>query len=170
MENGNAYTLATIQTLKSLLGDEILTDVKKWTLEKESAIRLPIETQYNDAKRRLENINSYKDYVMKLKKWMNVATKFGSIILVFLLSNFMKEYLISHKLNNFVLQDYIILIASGFFAVLLFLMAFIEKTHINFDLTKSENIERKLLLEEISKLEALKNADIERLIKSRDIY
>jgi cellulose biosynthesis protein BcsQ len=56
LEKGNEFTLAVVQTLKSILGDEIRAELDSWLLSKTSALREPIETQYSDAEKELESL------------------------------------------------------------------------------------------------------------------
>jgi MinD-like ATPase involved in chromosome partitioning or flagellar assembly len=52
-ENGNSFTIAVMQTVRGLLGDEIEKDVKAWTQNRAEAIRQPIAVQFSDLEREL---------------------------------------------------------------------------------------------------------------------
>ncbi len=52
-ENGNAFTVAVMQTVRGLLGNEIEADIKLWAEKRADAIRQPIKTQYDDLEREL---------------------------------------------------------------------------------------------------------------------
>jgi cellulose biosynthesis protein BcsQ len=56
LEKGNEFTLAVVQTLRSILGDEIGVDLDNWLQSRTAALREPIETQYQDAERELESL------------------------------------------------------------------------------------------------------------------
>jgi cellulose biosynthesis protein BcsQ len=55
-ENGNSFTLAVMQTVRSLFGEEIESDIKNWTKTRAEAIRQPIQAQYSDLERELAAI------------------------------------------------------------------------------------------------------------------
>jgi MinD-like ATPase involved in chromosome partitioning or flagellar assembly len=52
-ENGNSFTIAVMQTVRGLLGDEIEKDVKAWTQNRAEAIRQPIAVQFSNLEREL---------------------------------------------------------------------------------------------------------------------
>jgi cellulose biosynthesis protein BcsQ len=55
-ENGNAFTLAVLQTIRSLLGDEIDAELDRWMKTRVEAIRRPIEDRYTDLERELAEV------------------------------------------------------------------------------------------------------------------
>lgn len=55
-ENGNSFTLAIMQTVRSLFGEEIESDINNWIKTRAEAIRQPIESQYADLERELAAI------------------------------------------------------------------------------------------------------------------
>jgi cellulose biosynthesis protein BcsQ len=56
LERGNEFTLAVLQSLRSILGDKIGPQLDNWLQTRASALREPIEIQYKDAKRELESL------------------------------------------------------------------------------------------------------------------
>ena len=54
-EKGNSYTLALLNTIQSLLGDIIESDINLWKKDKEETLRTPIFDQLNDIRNELHN-------------------------------------------------------------------------------------------------------------------
>lgn len=50
---GNAFTIAVMQTVRSLLGDEIEKDISDWVENRAAMIRRPLEEQYADLEKEL---------------------------------------------------------------------------------------------------------------------
>jgi cellulose biosynthesis protein BcsQ len=56
IENGNAYTLAIMQTVGTLFGDELGKDIEVWKSSRADAIRRPLNEQYEDLEKELAGI------------------------------------------------------------------------------------------------------------------
>lgn len=52
-ENGNAFTIAVMQTVRGLLGDEVEKDLTAWVKSRAEAIRQPVDVQYSGLEREL---------------------------------------------------------------------------------------------------------------------
>jgi cellulose biosynthesis protein BcsQ len=59
-EKGNAYTLAIMNTISSLLGDEIKEEIAKWKQEKEDLIKEPVRTQLAAIESKIEDLEKAK--------------------------------------------------------------------------------------------------------------
>jgi cellulose biosynthesis protein BcsQ len=67
-ENGNAYTLAILQVVSSLLGDEVKDEIDKWKLEKEDRIKEPVLKQLDEIESKINSLEKVRidiDYKMR---------------------------------------------------------------------------------------------------------
>ncbi|GGB18618.1 ParA family protein [Puia dinghuensis] len=91
LQDGNDFTLAIMQTLRSLLRDSISEEIERWTRERPVRLREPIKVQYEDAKQELKNLLSVSGKNgNKWLRWMlNLifAYLFGDLLFSFLWRN-----------------------------------------------------------------------------------
>ena len=180
LENGNEHTLAVIQTLKSLLGESISTEIDVWTNGRAASIRQPIEDQYADTERQLDALMEEKWASIdesRRRTFTNILSLVGltGAFLAILFWLFQWVLLPRPGLLGFFLisQPVWLLVLALLISVLLALLLnrlifrrdrrtsdserFLQESRI------SRQIE--ILNEKLGKLEALRAADLETLIR-----
>jgi len=173
MENGNDHTLAIIRIVKSLLGENISLDLNTWMNRRVSVIRQPLEKQYEELEGQLkENIRlmdrlEYENEKRIIKKAF-IYTGFVALGIIILFGIFLSVF----KINTLTVWGVLI-----FEVVLLALLLIIRRTlsskmkeNPDYQFDKSRLLRQQSVLEErLKKLEALRTADLETLIKSKRI-
>jgi len=167
LENGNLYTLAVMQTLKSLLGDTISTELQSWTKERAASISLPIEDQYKDTEKELQTLIQEKFIIEKkaMQKRAFFRIGFLSVALTLLLLSvfYLKDLMIMNLPLSIGIS--IIIVTLG-----LVVLLFASKNEENTDTYMSESRMRRkqeILENRLRNLEALKAGDLETLVKFR---
>jgi cellulose biosynthesis protein BcsQ len=180
LENGNEYTLAIIRIVKSLLGDSISSDLDKWMKQHVAIIRQPINKQYEDLELQLkENIRLQEQ--LRIKSEKHVVFRLSQFVLVIFaaIMAILFSFLIFFPQTIFYITDPIyflitILIFETF--ILSFTFPFLRdvakktKESPEYQFNKSRLIRQQSVLEErLKKLEVLKTADLETLIRHKKI-
>ncbi len=167
LERGNAYTIAVMQTLRSIFAEEIDTEMAKWLENKASALREPLDIQYKDATRELEGLIRQR-HVAKSKALRERFVQFniGGVTVVTLIGVYVY---FGPKLGSTTFwavlpalmgaMALIILLAIRFFGVLPSIGLDIEDTHMR--------IQQEAIEQRIKKLEMLRQADPESLLLLR---
>jgi cellulose biosynthesis protein BcsQ len=181
-ENGNEFTLAIIRTLESLLGDAIIPDIEIWTKERANIIRQPVEDQYQDIEKQLAHLMNMRlkiekrtlGYILK-NSWSKILLSIivcASLSLLFEIV--FKAYGITintDKLQMLFLTAIPIILSS------IGIIIFIKKEQTTrgrtiFTDDSKNNLEQlrvrrqiEILEEKLHKLEVLRGADLETLIK-----
>jgi cellulose biosynthesis protein BcsQ len=177
LENGNDYTLAILQTIKGLLDEDISKELKAWTEKRSAIIRQPILDQYSDTEKELDTLNH-----QRIKLLHTIERRRSVIPLAQFATFFVSEIIFSGLLYS-----------SSFFSSTSFNLAFalfvgtaisIWVTYVAGDAisgylfgtsSTEKSIEMKQiemdrqqkgLQEKLRKLEFLKDADLEILIKN----
>jgi len=169
-ENGNAFTIALMQTVRTLLGDDIEKDVKLWTENRAEAIRLPIKAQYNDLENELgfilEESAKAEAQQRRLDRWsfmgnIGIAAASAGIGLVFISDKG------AANANLVALVTGAVSIAAIGLAIhKLFVVRLAPKTADKLDLAKL-NRRRQVIEDQLKKLETLRAADPEALLRAR---
>ena len=172
LEYGNEHTLAIMQTLKSLLSEEIIEDINKWAEERVSYIRQPLVVQYEDAENELAGLIKER-ILFEKKKSLRIIFRVafnGSFIflLIYLLLIYGKGEI--RKLMEITAD----IVPFGWLLILL-LMFFMITVLVNLPSKKGvreieeSRYERQIeiLEDKLKKLEILRKADLSTLIKSK---
>lgn len=174
-ENGNEHTLAIMQTLKTLMGDNIAIEIDKWTSDRAASIKQPIENQYLDIEKELETLIQERYTILKRsqKRKMYRVMSITTIITTIITGGFffLNQYFLKNEMTSFYDKGTLFLIPAVLMSILVVLIEFIFKPILK---TPESEIEQtrlqrreKILEEKLRKLEMLKSADLESLIKSR---
>ena len=167
LENGNDFTLAIIQTLKSLLGDTISTELQSWTKQKAALISQPIEDQYKDIEKELQFILKEKYELEKRAENKKIIAKLG-----FIISSFSTVIILSGiYLHIFLISDWRFQIFFITFSIFTIIFArYLTKDEINKNFYMSESRIRRTqerLENRLDKLDSLRSGDLETLLKYR---
>lgn len=167
LEYGNEFTLAILQTIKVLLGDEIKNEIDDWVENKSAIIREPIQTQYQDAKIQLENLyaNAQKQKIKKSRKTLLklAITSILGILAIALLQN---AAIFENELNK--IEKYIVAFILGtLFAICISII--IEKIFILTEDYSDHVTKREIqdMEDKLKKLDGMRNAEFVTLIKRR---
>lgn len=182
LENGNEHTLAVLQCLKSLLAETIAAELDAWAQSKAAAIRQPIEEQYRDTEKELDGLLQLR-FRLESHYERSRRRKLLSIVPVFEVMTLLFVTIIliiwSPKLG---MGDRLISFRTPFeasvFVLLVLSLAAILALRIWHRFSMPEGVDEKTRLEEfrirrheatledrLRKLEALRAADLETLIK-----
>lgn len=173
IEFGNEYTIAIMQTLKSLLGEEAEIEINKWSEDRAYKIRMPLETQYLDAEKELFSLLQAKKDVARKKEINNLKftalVPLSAIMAMYLLYIFDKKTLLS---NIFPIIEPLMYITLASTFLIAFVILYKPKILVRPYDAKKEIEEARLdrqyevVVERLKKLEALKSADYKTLIKN----
>jgi MinD-like ATPase involved in chromosome partitioning or flagellar assembly len=183
LERGNEFTLAVVQTLRSILGDEIGEDLDGWLSSRTAVLREPIQTQYQDAERELESlireqakIKLREDKSRLLRRNIAASAAFlgGGVVLYFLrnvLSTFpdVTDPILSMLRKSLPLQWVAVgsFVAVAYFYLLRLVPGAKSSTEDMEVENERFNRQREALKERLKKLEALKSADAAVLFRTR---
>ena len=178
-ENGNEFTLAIVQALRSIFGEDIEEALDTWLNSRVAALREPIKTQYHDVELRLESLLRQRAYIRqrntlaKNKKLLFAAIPVSASAFAFAIGyRFMRQGLIGihWPLTTPVLAEIGIVMLVALSSYVLLLMRGNLNSDPEWEVSDSR-IERQLaiLQDRLAKLEALKSADVEVLVKNRAV-
>jgi hypothetical protein len=173
LEFGNEYTLAIMKTLKILLGEDISNQIDNWAKQHSSLIREPIVIQYEDIERKLFVIKKLKSQYERKRYLLGTIINVCLILLfpaiIMALSPYLIKQLALFEKNPSIVAIAISILIALAVAVLSF-NKFINKviTSETDNLTK-DRMERQILVleEQLKKLEILREADLETLIREK---
>lgn len=180
LDKGNEFTLAVMQTLKSLLGDAISRELDDWVTKRSTLIREPVEQQYHDVEKRLNDLLEMK---MNMEKKYRLRTKLirtGGFIAIYLsLAATILWFLEIYKKTPsdiVTLSSVVVWILAGIMGAGISLIVgeriiklITSKKSPQADYIEQSRIRRQMeiLEEKLRKLEVLRSADLETLIKSK---
>jgi hypothetical protein len=171
LETGNDYTLAMMQTIRVLFGEEIESSLNEWSHDKSSIIIEPIKKHYNNIEKQLQSVME-KQFKMERRIKLR-SLLFSSLALTSILSIFAIVFIsplnrkffydIFLKTDMYILLPIIALggIVGIFFDYIPKLFFKSEKSIAKANLER----QRKMLEERLNKLDLLKQADFQTLIK-----
>lgn len=176
LETGNEFTLAVMQTLKSLFNEELSEDFSSWILEKASPIKEPLKIQYNDTLKKLEIMFEIRSDLQKKSLYQSIFSKIKpfALIIPILLSTIIITFTTKldvtklKSLSSIDLLQYSLLILCPI-AIFSIIEVFLKsKQNPNVDI-EEYRIRREInsLEEKLKKLESLIELSPEDLIKSR---
>ena len=173
-EAGNPFTLAIIQTVRGLLGDEIDSDIKEWMETRADAIRRPVEKQYDDLERELKAIVGSTSGVQLALAQRQLVRNLAAAVLVSVVTFGLSSVI---RMRGFDLSGLgftgTVMYITLFVGVLVFLFAirdaFLVREPVELLLERSKLERRREVLEtSLRKLETLRSADPESLLRIRD--
>jgi cellulose biosynthesis protein BcsQ len=160
LENGNEFTLAIIQTLKTLLGEEISIEIESWKALKEGNFKKPIDEQYHLLEARLASINKKE---LKQKRIKALIISFMSLLLLFFI-----VYLSNSKLSKFEsISIFMKNNGSSFMLMLLGFSTIISIINLYKKSDSVENIEKEVIMEKLKKLGNLKYSNFDSIVRDR---
>ncbi|WP_294324705.1 ParA family protein [uncultured Chryseobacterium sp.] len=176
LEAGNEFTLAVMQTLKSLFNEELSEDFSSWILEKALPLKEPLQIQYDDTLKKLEIMFEIRNNLQKESFFQSIFSKIKpfAIIIPILLSTIIiiiNTKLDLNKLKNLSNSDLIqysllILCPIAIFSIIEVILKSNKKPHADIE---EYRIRREInsLEEKLKKLESLIELSPEDLIKSK---
>lgn len=83
-DTGTEHTLSVIQTLKGLVGDAIQNELKEWVQSRAAMIRQPMEQQYRDAEKELEQLLKTKKSLLEryARQFVLLLIAYGAVVFV----------------------------------------------------------------------------------------
>lgn len=183
LEYGNEFTLAIMQTMKSLFRDELSDELVQWSENKSTSIREPIELQYKDMEIQLDGLLKeeyrYKTQQYKWKLWLlsAIITIFLFAIIGFIVISYRiakETKVIDKSVGSGSITTILISILMAFVPIVLiviyrtWLKPFLFSNDSNEYLAQSR-LKREIsqVEEKLKKLGLLKHADLETLIKEK---
>jgi cellulose biosynthesis protein BcsQ len=172
MEHGNAYTLAVMQTLRTLLTDSIASEINIWKKSREAAIRQPVFFQYQDLEHELQDLVSQRSIVNLSLRARRIIERLKNLLIVFvpigvactILGSFPPSFVAPY--SEFLrLVGYGIVITSG---LALGMMQYFEPKagKLESEMEDRRLRRRQMVVEEqLKKLEVMKSADFEELMR-----
>jgi cellulose biosynthesis protein BcsQ len=169
LDRGNEFTLAIIQTLKSLLGEEIDEGLRGWLDARVATLREPVEIQYRDAEAELEGlIRARHEIEFRSRKRRLIAALFttmvaalGAASLAYL--RFWQPKLFSENVWLWLAGATAI---AGLVAYLLQQVRSFYNVTVDVDLKEARlRRQEEILHDRLKKLEALRRADAETLVR-----
>ncbi len=174
-ENGNPFTLAIMQTVRSLFGEEIERDIKNWTKTRAEAIRQPIDAQYSDLERELAAIMQVSAKGERAQKRRDLMAKTALIFAAIALTGIgltMIRTIISKDFDVYLWKytEYaLVSIGVAFATIQLLLRNFFDKGRsVDLELEQAKLERRRNVIEDtLRRLEALRAAEPESLLRER---
>lgn len=169
LEKGNEFTLAILQTLRSLFGDEIGEELRSWLELRAASLREPIETQYHDAERELEGLMRERYYAARRAQQSRLVLM--SVVMAVPLLGMM-SLLYFRLTDSKFFARYVWLLPTFSVAVLLIMVLIAYMTRalleprIEFGVRDARfRRQEDLVQERLKKLESLRQADLETLLR-----
>jgi cellulose biosynthesis protein BcsQ len=163
-EYGNEHTLAVLQTVRGLFGEDLSQDLEAWVAKRATIIREPIEEQYKDAELELEAILkegiALRQKRLQRRGWQLSAT---AVILVTALSATLATLWKTDSRVFLIVMAGAVVVATAAFVILAVSVDKSAKPEI-----EGARISRRVevIEEKLKKLEALRSADLETLIRN----
>ncbi|HSG38727.1 MAG TPA: ParA family protein [Thermoanaerobaculia bacterium] len=177
LDSGNEHTLAVLQSLKMLLDDQSREDLEAWEAKKIVTIRQPIEQQYKDVEIALTGLIFARHKLTEKRRRNNLfrmaygAGGASALLAGFLAFGWLPS--IERALESNSLQFLLVLLATLLAVTLGYFTAevFPGRSSAEIDIEESRLIRQEASLEDrLKRLEALKDADLEILLKARGDY
>lgn len=173
LEKGNDFTLAVVQTLRSIIGEQIGTELDAWLDSRAASLREPVETQYRDTERELESLVRDSAHTRERRSRQMFKVQMISVggFMVFLSVVFLtfKEVFFSYYSKESIWSIFFAILGAG--AIIPLIFRFVERI-------KGESVEREVELDRIqrqrqvlqdrlTRLEGLRSADLSTLVKAK---
>ncbi len=176
LDVGNEYTLAIMKTLRTLLGEEVAEEINLWANTRANVFRQPIEEQYEKMEQELKEIfmeHKKRELIYAKKELIFKITPaiIFLIIIIFFLAY--SPILFSNLKANFAW-----IMSGGLTAIMAIIISIFSISAKNVINSRSSekidvlrNKRREAYLEEkLRKLEALKDADFETIVKTNNTF
>ncbi len=174
LKYGNSFTLAVMQSLKKLLGEDLSSEIDKWAEGRASSIREPIEKQYFDAETELKGLIEQKHFqesklARKKLLYKVIATMVPLIAITMSFPLwFHTEYRLDSSRDS-IFFSYIIPILTVF--IVIFAVYFSSREIIPWIKSAEQEVEEARFMRQVSivedrlkKLEVLRKADLKTLV------
>ena len=153
-DNGNEFTLALIQTLKTLLGEDIAREIDEWKKQKTSVFVQPINKQYEYLKSRMIELESIEKR-NRLQK---------SVLLTLLTSALTVVGYYFYKYSS--LQENIFTLIAVFTAIATIFTYLVQKLWSD-KITYNGTLEKDVIYEKLKKLEILRYSDFDSIVRDK---
>ena len=175
LEHGNEFTLAVMQTLRTLLGDTADEEIQAWAASKESEIRRPIEEQYRDIEMEIQGLMTEEKRITLRKVQRKM---FSSLAVGTTASIFLTGFLLSSPMKSLIEKGFSTTIDSGIiltFTIIPVLVSLVFVLRARF-LTDLEGYDfdemqlerqRRFLEEKLKAVDTLRQADLRSLLKAK---
>ncbi|MCX7098254.1 MAG: ParA family protein [Methylococcales bacterium] len=166
---GNEYTLAVMKTLRMLLGEEVAQEIDLWANHRADVFRRPIKDQYEKLEQELEHI-----FMERKRREITNAKRETIVKFVLLLVSASMFVFIYAVAPDYPIIGKMLFFATSGLTLLLFtklpFFSWLAPTHESDSKEETDKLReyrRQAYLEEkLRKLEALKDADFETIIKT----
>jgi len=176
LDKGNTFTLAVMRTVKALLGDSIEGEINSWTEKRSYALREPLEEQYINAEKELQ-------YALYAQRKLEITYKKKRLFQAYslIIPMIFVPYFLYKFLNIPVFVEFFRIFGEGDVTMLLVMSIVILLPVVLFAVTsrlfgsarttESSRYERRIevLEEKLKQLEFLRSADLETILKDREI-
>ena len=182
MENGNPFTLALVQVVRSIFADELESEIKAWIGSRAAQLREPVQEQYRDLERELtaimintRNTESMRERYEVMQRILTYATMAMVAVIVavsldrlFGLSSYYSSGLARD--SNLAIATAGAGVAASMSTVLLMMTRSLQRSRsIKLEIEKARFERRREVLEDkLRRLEVLRAADPETLLRSVD--
>jgi len=177
LDYGNQFTLAIMQSLKKLIGEDLASEIDKWAEGRASSIREPIEEQYRDAEIELKGLMQQKVFLERktaYKKFMrSIRIALVPMVVLLTLSFYFVENpvdLLGPFYGTGLRRSTVIAILMTIVAIGLMVIAFTTQ---RWDRSAEREVEEARFMRQLSiveerlkKLEVLRKADLKTLVKA----
>jgi MinD-like ATPase involved in chromosome partitioning or flagellar assembly len=161
LETGNEYTLGVIQTLKTLLDEDVNKEIVNWENTKSNYLRQPIESTYHDLETELEALMFESQQLENKKRVLTRAGVIAGLIALSIALTLSSKYL-SVVWDSFELKLTMVTILVGSLGIVLTLFESLFRKKLEKQFPERAKIHRRqeYLEERLKKLEALRHADL----------
>lgn len=160
---GNQFTLALMQTLRSLLGKEASAQLDSWAEGRASQIREPLRNQYRDAELTLETLIQRKQQLERegrSQRWMQTTVLLNVFVML--------AIFVSRQTQDSSLDDLLGVYALLFGVISLTTYLYLRNLKNRSSAKEVEsariNIQIDIVTEELKRLEVLQKADLRTLV------
>jgi MinD-like ATPase involved in chromosome partitioning or flagellar assembly len=174
MNRGNAFTLATMRTLQSLLGEDLAKEIQQWTAERETAIREPLGEKIADLEKELQGLvvakRRFLAQRLRARFVLLLATAITAGLAIFVAgrNTLVLKWVSDLSINNNASELFLIAAALPMVAVISFLFRDAFFKGLMGDVTTDEarlSRQQEILESRLREFETLRHADLESLMK-----
>lgn len=176
LERGNAFTLSIMRVVNSLFGEKVEIEIKEWSDNRSYALKAPVEKQYQNAEKELQFMLEAKNQLelkIKRKRLLRLYAFFLPLMLIPIFIYFEKGLFFSNSTILKVVDKSVTFEALTMLIIILIPILFTFSSKLlSLDKTaESIRYDRQisLLEEQLKKMETLRKADFETIVKSKDI-
>ena len=172
MEYGNEFTVAVLHTLKTLFAEELESELNTWLNDKANLLKEPLNAQYEDLRRQLRVLYGLKSKPsgLSFRRVANYISpysfRFLSIAILLILFIILTNSYLTNKSITAVFEknnDIILMAILALSAIMTYSTLYHGRWRENDESVYSREISR--LEEKITKIDSLRSANLEDLIK-----